>query len=181
MTMQAQNKKVDTTMKIGKSGYKVYSNNRYAEKNDVSVSPIGFESEARGEFSFEIKGRLKSGEVDDLNNDGFPDLVLYVHNGDSLNKINVVGISSEKNQSVVPIVFPDIVDDMKLKEGYNGQDEFFLMEGSLVRRFPIYTPDSTSGRLVPSGKIRQVQYRVVPGDRGMLKFKVVRSYDYVKQ
>lgn len=177
VTAQAQARRMDTTVKIGRVGYRVSSNNRNAEKNDASINPIGFENQVR-DFSIEIKGRLKKAEIDDLNNDGFPDLVLYIFSGDSLQKGNVIGISSEKNQSVVPILFPDILDDQKLKEGYKGFDEFTLIEGMLVRRFPVYTTDSTDAK--PTGKIRQVQYRVVPGERNMLKFKVIRTYEYTK-
>jgi hypothetical protein len=49
----------------------------------------------------------------------------------------------------------------------------------LMRKFPIYqTIDSAQS--VPSGSIRQIQYRVVPGERESMKFKVVRSYEVKK-
>lgn len=176
--LQAQSRRIDTTMKIGKAGYRLTCNNRNPEKNDAAITPIGFEKHMN-EFGFEVKGRIRKAEVDDLNNDGFPDMVIYVYSGDTLNKGTVIGIHSEKNETVAPIIFPDIVDDQKLKEGYKGHDEFSLMEGMLMRRFPVYTSDSANAR--PSGKIRQIQYRVVPGERGMLKFKVLRSYEYTKQ
>lgn len=176
--VQAQSKRIDTTVKIGRVGYRVVSSNKSPEKNDVSISPIGFENQAR-DFGFEVKGRIRKAEIDDLNNDGYPDLVMYVYSGDSLQRGNVIGITSEKNQSVNAIVFPDILDDPKLKDGYKGHDEFLLMEGMLVRRFPLYSTDSTA--LSSAGKMRQLQYRVVPGERGMMKFKVMRVYDYTRQ
>jgi hypothetical protein len=80
---------------------------------------------------------------------------------------------------LVPIVFPDIVDDPKLRDGYRGFDEFMLMEGVLTRRFPLFTTDSSGAQ--PTGKIRQVMYRVGEGDKGTKKFLVMRTYDYVKQ
>lgn len=176
--VRGQSKRMDTTLKIGKVGYRVTSSNRSPEKNAVTINPIGFESQAR-EFSFEVKGRIKKTEIDDLNNDGYPDIVLYVFSGDSLQKGTVIGISSEKNQSVTPIVFPDVMDDQKLREGYKGFDDFNLMEGTLMRRYPLYVTDSLGSR--PTGKMRQVLYRVVPGERNMLKFKVLRFYEYTKQ
>lgn len=132
------------------------------------------------DFSFEINGRVRRAEVDDVNRDNFPDLVLYIYSGDTLNKGTVVCISSEANTTVLPIVFPDIVDDPKLRDGYKGYDEFLLMEGILTRRFPLYSSDST-GVAKPTGKTRQVMYRVGPGDKGGQKFIVMRTYDYVKQ
>ncbi|MFN3667272.1 MAG: hypothetical protein ACK4S0_13990, partial [Sediminibacterium sp.] len=73
-------RKYDSTMKIGKAGYKVVCNNRNADKNTISISPIGFDNSVR-DFSFEIMGRVRRAEVDDVNRDNFPDLVLYVYNG----------------------------------------------------------------------------------------------------
>ncbi|TDO28987.1 hypothetical protein [Sediminibacterium goheungense] len=172
-------RKFDSTMKIGKAGYKVVCNNRSADKNTINISPIGFDNSMR-DFSFEIKGRVRRAEVDDVNRDNFPDLVLYIYSGDSLNKGTVVCISSEANTSVLPIVFPDIADDPKLRDGYKGDDEFLLMEGILTRRFPLYATDN-EGVSKPTGKTRQVMYRVAPGDKGGQKFIVMRTYDYVKQ
>ena len=177
-TAQVPARRYDSTMKIGKAGYKVTCTNRNPEKNTINISPIGFDNTVR-DFSFEIKGRILKSEVDDVNRDGYVDLLLYVYNGDTLNKGSVICISSEANNSVVPIGFPDIVDDPKLREGYRGFDEFLLMEGILNRRFPLFTTDSTGSK--PTGKTRQVIYRVVSGEKNTLKFQVLRTYDYVKQ
>lgn len=177
--MNAQVKRYDSSMKIGKAGYRVTCNNKGAEKNTATINPIGFENTAR-EVSIEIKGRISGAEVDDLNNDGFPDLVIYVYNGGTKNKGTVIGVKSDNNQGIAPIFFPDIIDDQKLKVGYFGHDEFSLMEGTLMRRFPVYdSSDSTNTKL--TGMVRQIQYRVVAADRGAQKFKVTRSYELNKQ
>lgn len=179
MHVDAQIKRYDSSMKVGKVGFRVLCNNKSAEKNTASISPIGFENTAR-EISIEIKGRITKAEVDDLNNDGFPDMVLYVYNGGTKNTGTVIGISSDKNQGFVPIFFPDIADDQKLKVGYMGHDEFTLMEGTLLRRFPIYeTADTANGKL--TGMMRQIQYRVTATEKGAQKFKVARSYETNKQ
>jgi len=175
----AQGKRFDTTMKIGRVGYRVYSNNKNDELNNLTVSPIGFEKEAR-EINTQVKGRVNRAEVDDLNNDGFPDLVMYITNAGAKVKTTIFAITSEKNQGYAPIFFPDIYDDQKLRIGYQGNDQFSLMEGMLTRRFPLYNMTDTAN-IVPTGMFRQVQYRVMSGDRGELKFKVTRSYDYGKQ
>lgn len=77
----AQYKRIDTTMKYTTAGYRVYANNKSAEKNNITISLIGFSNSAQRDASFEIKGVVKSAAVDDFNNDGFPDLVIYVYNG----------------------------------------------------------------------------------------------------
>lgn len=173
-------RRIDTTMKVGKTGYRLSCKNNNPEKNTVTVGPIGFDKDMR-DFSFEVKGKVTAGEVDDINRDGYPDLVFYVYTNDSIPKGNVVAISSEKNESVAPILFPDIFDDPKLRIGYKGNDVFFLMEGNLVRRFPVYPSDTAKTAHKPGTLFRQIQYMVVPGDRGGSKFKPARSYEFTKQ
>ncbi|MES2005104.1 MAG: hypothetical protein V4450_11315 [Bacteroidota bacterium] len=174
-------RKFDTSMKVGKTGYKLSCNNKNPDRNVVMITPIGFDKDVR-DFSFEVKGRITKAEVDDINRDGFPDLVFYVFTIglDSLPKGNVIGISSEGNQSVALIGFPDIYDDPKLRIGYKGNDEFFLMEGYLVRRFPVAPAAGAPAPTTPGVLYRQIQYMVVPGERGS-KFKPMRSYEFTKQ
>lgn len=173
-------RKIDTTMKVGKTGYRLTCNNKSSERNTVTIGPLGFDKDVR-DFSFEIKGRITRAEVDDINRDGYPDLVFYVFSNDSIPKGNVVAISSEKNETVAPIMFPDIFDDPKLRIGYKGNDVFFLMEGYLVRRFPVYPSEGTPAAATNGTLMRQIQYQVVPGDRGGFKFKPMRSYEFTKQ
>ncbi|MEI8110272.1 MAG: hypothetical protein WCH59_04705 [Chitinophagia bacterium] len=178
--VQAQpGRKFDSTMKLGKVGYKVYCSNKAQDKNNLTISPVGFENTAR-DVTFEIKGRVFKAEVDDLNRDGFPDLLVYVHILSDKNKPNIIGVSSDNNQGFRPIYFPDILDDPKIKIGYKGMDEYYLMEGTLVRKFPIFNLEDTT-HIQPTGMYRQVMYKVVAGERGELKFKVSRSYDFAKQ
>lgn len=177
-TYGQQYRKIDTTMKLGKAGYKVVCGNKSEFKNSISITPIGFQNSAR-DISFEIKGRIIKAEVDDLNNDLFPDLVLYVYEPGDKGRGNVIGISSVNNESFIGITFPDIVNDPKLRIGYIGFDSFLLMEGSLMRRFPVYNTDSTGSK--PTGMIRQIQYKVFKDEKEGLKFKAQRSYEYAKQ
>ncbi len=176
--LQAQYRKIDTTMKVGSAGYRVYCNNKNPEKNNLNVTPIGFDKSAR-EISIEIKGRVLSTESDDLNNDGFPDLILYIYSSDVNGYGKAFGIYSDKNQGIRPIMFPDIMDDMKLSVGYKGHDEYSLIEGNLMRRFPVYQKVDSVNTL-PNGMIRQIQYRVVPTEQEGFKFKVVRSFEFKK-
>jgi hypothetical protein len=172
-------RRFDTSMKIGKAGYKIFTNNKSPEKNSLTIGPIGFDNAVR-EVTIDIKGRINRAEVDDLNNDGFPDLILYVNTPGDKKKSIIIGVSSDKNTGFLPIYFPDILDDQKLRIGYVGYDEYSLMEGSVMRRFPVYNTTDTAN-LKPTGMIRQIQYRVVNGEKGELKFKIARSFDFAKQ
>ena len=164
--------KYDSTMKIGKSGYRISCLNRTPEKNILNIRPIGFKSDSR-EASLEIKARVIGAEIDDLNNDGFPDLVIYIV--DPTGKKAIFPITSEKNERVGPILFPDLLNDMELSKGYRGKDEYKLVEGVLFRQFPIFPSDTTIKE--PTNKIRQLMYRVVQGERDSWKFKMFKNFD----
>jgi hypothetical protein len=179
MALMAQGRRIDTTMKVGKAGYRINCLNKSAEKNAISINPVGFENEVR-DFSFDLKGLLTGAEVDDLNKDGFPDLLLYVNTKDSLNKSTVIGISSMENKSVVPIVLPDILDDPRLRDGYKGSDQYMLLEGILMRTYPLFEKDA-NGVQQPTGKMRRLIYRVAQGEQGSLKFVISRFYDFQKK
>ena len=58
--------KYDSTMKIGKSGYRISCLNRSPDRNVMNIRPIGFKSESR-EASIELRARVISAEIDDLN------------------------------------------------------------------------------------------------------------------
>jgi hypothetical protein len=170
----AQKVKFDTTMKIGKVGYRVLCNNKKPTKNNLSINLIGFE-ETRDEISFEVMGKVVSCEIDDLNRDGYTDLLIYVVDETNNNKASVVAIASTENKGIRPIIFPDIRDDAKLNAGYNGGDTYKLMNGMLSRRFPVV--DASKNVL----GYRKVFYTVMPDEKGMLHFKVLRSLDEFKK
>jgi hypothetical protein len=165
--------KFDSTLKIGKVGFKVNCTNKNIERNVLSVKPIGFTSEAR-EIGLDLKGRIMSAEIDDLNQDGFPDMIIYVI--DAANKISLFSISSKNNESMQPIYFPDITNDAILSKGYRGLDEYKLVEGILFRQFPIFDADTTIK--TPTKKARRIMYKVMTGDKGMLNFKVIKNFEY---
>ena len=164
--------KYDSTLKIAKVGYKVNCTNRKPDANVLSIKPIGFKNEG-GEVQREIKGRVLAAEIDDLNQDNFPDLIIYIV--ESTGKMIPFTVSSKENEYMQPILFPDITNDMQLSKGYRGNDEYKLVEGILFRKFPIYDADTAIKE--PTKKARQIMYRVVAGERGMLNFKVFKNFD----
>jgi hypothetical protein len=164
--------KYDSTLKIAKVGYKVNCMNRKPDVNVLSIKPIGFKNEG-GEVQREIKGRVIAAEIDDLNQDNFPDLIIYII--ESSGKMIPFTVSSKDNEYMQPILFPDITNDMQLSKGYRGKDEYELLQGELWRKFPIF--DSDTAIKEPTNKVRKIRYKVVAGDRGMLSYKVSQSFD----
>ena len=173
MNVHAQVKKIDTTATIGTTGYRVSCPNKSESENQVSVSPKGFDKEVR-DLSFMIKGRLRKILVEDINADGYADVILCVYGGANGEMGNVAVITSSGKNSLVPAYFPDIYSNPKLSAGYKGHDEFTVMVGTLMQSFPIYLPADTD---TPTGGTRVIQYQIEKGENGGLKFKVLRSYE----
>jgi hypothetical protein len=166
--------KIDTTVKVGKVGYHVECRNKKVEDNDLQIRPMGFSSEVKP-MEFMIRGRVAKAEIDDLNSDGYPDLVLYVYTDSSAVFGTVYAFVSKANKSVVGCFLPDPVMDGKINLGYKGHDTFSLMEGYLLEKFPIYkTGDDKDS---PSGGTRVILYQLVPDEGDRFKFTKVRTYD----
>lgn len=173
VNIQAQVKKIDTTATQGTTGFRVICNNKDESENTVSISPKGFGKEVR-DLSFAVKGKLRKILVDDLNGDGYPDLILCIYSGANGAMGNIVCVASSGNNTLMPVRFPDIYAAPKLREGYKGHDEFTVMIGSLMQSFPIYKPDDTD---TPTGGTRVIQYSITRGENGNSTFTVLRSYE----
>lgn len=165
--------KYDSTMKIGKAGYRISCINRSPDRNILNIRPVGFKSESR-EASIELKARVIGAEIDDLNMDGFPDIIIFIE--DAAGKKSIFPICSQNNESIAPIIFPDILNDLEASKGYRGKDEYKLVEGVLFRKFPVYPTDTTIKE--PTNKIRQLMYRVVQGERDSWKFKMFKQFEF---
>jgi hypothetical protein len=172
--VEAQFNRIDTTLKIGKVGYHVRCSNKSAEKNELTIKPVGFDNSAR-ELDFYIKGKISKLDIDDLNNDSYPDLVIYLYSGNEEVFGTVYAFMSSENKSIMAVALPDAMLDGKLKDGYRGHDRFSLLEGMLIQEFPIYKPEDEKDK--PTGGKRFVQYQIVATGDGGYKFKLVRIYE----
>jgi hypothetical protein len=172
---QVPETKFDTTVKTGKVGYRVFCKNKPGDDNLLSIKLVGFLNTAK-DMSFLIRGHVVQAVIDDLNNDGYPDLVLYIFSGLEGEFGTVYAFASDQNKAIIPIALPEVVSDGKLSAGYKGHDEFSLMEGSLLQKFPVYKPGDDKNH--PTGGKRIIQYQIVPAGKGTgYKFKVLQSYD----
>lgn len=165
--------KIDSTLKIGNAGYLVICKNKSATENQLTISPIGFQGGAE-RVSFMVKGRVAQAEIDDLNGDGFPDLVLYIYMDSNAMFGTVIAFLSEANKSITPCALPDTRMDGKVSSGYRGHDQFGIMASYLQQKFPLYKPGDTDK---PTGGTRVILYQLVRDKDGKFKFDKVRFYD----
>lgn len=173
VSIWAQTPKFDTTVLIGKIGYRVRCNNKSPDNNLASIKLVGFTNARDPEFF--VKGVIRQASIDDFNNDGFPDLMMNVYNGPNEVYGNVIALVSNENKSVSVVSFPDILNDPKLREGYKGNDHFQLMEGLLMRSFPLYSSNDSTATY--TGKKRFIQYQLQKGEGDRLSFKPMHTYE----
>ena len=69
-------------------------------------------------------------------------------------------------KSLSQVSFPEIDPESKEAKGYQGHDEFAVVETVLARRFPIYLKGDSNAE--PTGGTRQIQYRLKAGEAGWL-------------
>ena len=131
--------------------------------NKVTIMPTGLEID-NSPVVREADGTVVGAEVADLNVDGSPEIYVYVQSAGSGSYGSLVAFSANKKKSLSDIYLPPVAEDPKLSKGYMGHDEFAVVESTLVQRFPIYREGDANAQ--PSGKTRQIQYELKPGEAG---------------
>ena len=140
----------------------------------LTIQPSGFESDNTKVIKT-IEGTVSNIEVDDINTDGSPELMIYITSSGSGSYGTAIGFSGNNNKSMSEITIPRIVDNPKTNKGYMGHDEFALVEGTLVQRFPIYKEGDTNSK--PTGGTRQIQYKLKNGEASKV-FAVDKIIEY---
>ncbi|WP_439181728.1 PliI family lysozyme inhibitor of I-type lysozyme [Carboxylicivirga taeanensis] len=139
--------------------------------HSLRVSTSGLE-QVNYDETFDITGsRIVDAEVEDLNSDGSPELLIYTQSDGSGSYGDVKAFSVNNHKSMSQVYFPPTAENKQLKEGYMGHDEFTVVETHLVQRFPVYKAGDTNAN--PTGGWRQVSYQLEDGE-AMRRFKVVK-------
>ncbi|WP_167618649.1 PliI family lysozyme inhibitor of I-type lysozyme [Maribellus sediminis] len=148
---------------------------RKGPQTAVSVSPFGLEKSNRVE-TYTVDGYVTDAEIEDLNADGSPELLVYIQSFGSGSYGSVLAFSVNNLKSLSQAYLPPLTQDPALSEGYMGHDEFRVVENYLVQRFPIYKEGDSNAN--PTGGIRQITYTLEEGE-AMRQFKVkdIRTFN----
>ena len=171
--LSAQDKKIDTVVSQGAVGYRVVCNNKSPSSNEVSISPKGFGKDVKN-MAFTLKGTLRKILLDDLNADGYPDVILCIYSGVDGEIGNAAAVVSAGKNSLTPAALPDIYSNPALREGYKGHDVFTTLMGTVMQSFPVY---KTGNADTATGITRVIQYDIGKSESGGITFKVLRSYE----
>jgi len=143
----------------------------------LEVQPYGLKSDNK-KINEEIEGSVTKAEIEDLNSDGFPEILIYTTSAGSGSYGNVIGYSVNNGKSLSKIYFPPVSDNSKVKLGYMGHDEFNIVEKILTQTFKTYNVDDKNSN--PTGNIRQIQYKLKDGESSR-KFVVDNIKEYPEQ
>lgn len=130
-------------------------------RNTLRIEPSGRLKESKV-IEQEIDGTVAGAEVADLDRDGVPEIYVYVQSAGSGSYGSVVGYAVNKQRTITPIDMPELSNDPKASAGYMGRDRFAIVDGWMVRSFPLYRPQDLNS--APSGGTRQLRYRLVKSE-----------------
>lgn len=154
----------DRTLELQGIRFRVASANE-GSLNTLQILPSDLEID-NGPIVRTIAGIVTGAEVADLNADGSPEIYIYVTSAGSGSYGSLVAYSVNRRKSLSEIYLPPVSQDKAAATGYMGHDEFAVVENALVRRFPIYRETDTNAE--PTGGMRQIQYKLVPGEAGWI-------------
>ena len=130
-------------------------------ENTLIIQPSGLKTDNM-KLEHKYQGMISNAEIADLNADGYPEVFIYTVSPDKSKKSSIIAYSVNNGKSVSAISIPELKDNAEASKGYRGNDEFAVVELTLVQRFPVYE-DNTGENAVPK-KMRQLQYKLKDGE-----------------
>lgn len=109
-----------------------------------------------------IEGTVLDAQATNLNNDDFPELLVFVADAGSGSYGRLVGYEF-LSRGRRPLALPELTGPAA--EGYLGHDAFRIDGRRIVRTFPIYRPDDPNS--TPTGGTRTVEYEM-PKKEGLI-------------
>ncbi len=149
-------------------GFSVSAKPINGTQQDLVIFPYGLELPDQA-ITRTIDGIVVDAEIEDLDSDGFPEIVVYTQSGPH-KKGDVIACSVLKKRSMILMYFPPIAENVKISKGYEGYDTFSLVETNLIHRFPLYEKGQATG------KMRQISYQLQNGE----STKVFRINDVIE-
>jgi hypothetical protein len=107
-----------------------------------------------------VDGRVVGAEVADLNSNSLPEIYVVVQSAGSGSYGKLVAYSVINSDQLSPIYLQEL--SGASANGYQGHDAFSVVEGCLVRRFPIYKPGDSKTKA--TGGLRQICYKLRNGE-----------------
>lgn len=156
--MQCRGEPFAESLEDGKFFVRITSPNTPGD-NSLTLEPTGLEK-VNEPIKVETESAVSRAFLADLDGDNAPELFVVLMNAGSGSYGEVLAWSSNGKKSLTPIVIEKPAE--KDLTGYMGHDAFEVVEGTLIRRFPVYKEGDTNAK--PTGGWRQIQYKLAPGE-----------------
>ena len=163
----------DQRFELNGISFRVTSPNQ-AAANTVRIVPSGLTID-NTPIDWPVQGVVTGAEVADLNVDRSPEIFIYVRGTAPDQRGSIVALSANQKKSLGFIALPELSEHRGATTGYRGHDDFAVVEGTFVRRFPLFgkggDPDARTG------KTRQLQYKLRKGEASwVLKLDKMLEY-----
>jgi hypothetical protein len=135
-----------------------------ADGNTFTITPAGL-SVSNEPITLQADGKVTEVMAQDIDGDNSPEAAVIVESANGRRTASV--FTTFAGKSFGQVHFPEPA-DKALFDGYQGGDEYEMMENTFVRRFPLH------GK---SAKTRQLQFKLKPGE-AMKQLVFDRHSDY---
>ena len=142
--------------------------------NTVRIAPSGLAID-NSPIDWPVQGVVTGAEVADMNIDRSPEVFVYVRGPAPEARGSIVALSANNRKSLSFITLPELTEHRGAAKGYRGHDDFAVVEGTFVRRFPLFGKGGNPE--APTGKTRQLQYKLRKGEASWV-LKLDRMFDY---
>ncbi|MDX1285736.1 MAG: hypothetical protein R3182_12020, partial [Draconibacterium sp.] len=102
----------------------------------------------------------------DLDGNGFEEIYITTRSAGSGSYSKLYGMASNKDKSATSIYVKPVSQYKELFPGFMGHNEFKFDDGKLFHQYPVYKNDDKNSK--PSGGIRKIEYRLIPGEDGWI-------------
>ncbi len=107
-----------------------------------------------------VNGRVVGAKVADLNGNSTPKIYVFVQSDGSGSYGELVAYALINSSDLSPIYLQELKDSAA--QGYRNQDQSEVVDGCLMRRFPMYKPGDTNAKV--TGGERQICYNLKHGE-----------------
>ncbi len=107
-----------------------------------------------------VNGQVVGAKVADLNGNGMPEIYVFVQGAGSGSYGELAAFAVTSGSDLAPIYLQEL--SGAIAKGYQGHDQFEVVKGCLVRRFPIYKPGDTNAKA--TGGERQICFKLISGE-----------------
>jgi len=148
-----------------RTGKTIVVTESHPQGQSLSNISVAFAGNSASEKKFTEVDPVSKVLVGDLDANGFDEVYVITTSAGSGSYGNVIGLASLSDKSLSPITVP-VVEEKDMKaggqfEGYQGHDEFEIIENSLARRFPVKAANATT---------RGINYKLKAGEAGFLLY-----------